>query len=94
MTKNKTLTLDEILVNVKMQSTLVRAQNSITGHDVFADPEPALSKAKQAILQWVADEVVGEDRPHEEEYSSKVTKMQQRQILKAAGWKPSDKEEK
>lgn len=69
-------TLDEILRN----------KVKVIGDDewtLLGYPE----ELKQDILQWVADEVIGEDRQHEEEFSSKITKMEQRAILKQHGWK-------
>lgn len=38
-------------------------------------------EAKAAIRTLVLEEIIGEDRPHEEEHSSKVTKMEQRKKL-------------
>lgn len=41
----------------------------------------AQQEAKAALAELIAREIIGEDRTNEEEYSSKVTKMQQRQAL-------------
>lgn len=87
MTPSPTLT--EILSNYK---NVARSHESAMNQD----------QAKQAILQWVADEVVGKnilvvDVTLKDNYVKKDAKNdlkdEQRQILKDHGWKPSDKEE-
>lgn len=85
----KTLTLDEILADIYEH----------TG-DKGLDPEwvdVVQHNNKQAILQWVATEVVGRPLPieiggKERREDRAELRDEQRQILRAAGWKPSDKE--
>ena len=89
----KTLTLDKVLTQFKSRILEGTAASNIHGYD----------DAKQAILQWVADDLIGYDEQEtgygkrDGEYEMHVHRNnlrdEQRQILKAHGWKPSDKEE-
>jgi hypothetical protein len=66
----------------------------------------AIEEAKQAILQWVNDEVIGEDEPEtyqgvymaglidEEAGDRNKLRAEQRHILKSHGWKQNTKEVK
>ena len=55
-------------------------------------PNDIKVKAKQALLQWVADEVVGDgskDSVHnmDAHEAKEIHRIEQRQILKDHGWK-------
>ena len=82
MTKNKTPTLDDLLQKIK-----------------HGDSKQYYSSewGKQAILQWVADDVVGKDDWHGDRVNGyqrntvdtvrNKHRDEQRQILKDHGWK-------
>lgn len=76
--------LDEILVNYLDQARVHIAQGG--------DYLQAFDEAKQAILQWVADEVVGKDENRPSGIIANTParnyfRDEQRQILKREGWK-------
>lgn len=84
MTKNKTLTLDEIIGNA----------HCTCYHESGCDFD--YTKLDQQFLQWVADEVVGIDelevspdgsKQYQGRMSRNSLRRKQRQILKDHGWK-------
>lgn len=97
---SKALTLDELLNNYgrlywhNMSNELA---NVITPAEAETAKSVGREQAKQAILQWVADEVVGEAPKlgnfddTNQYYAVKESWDNKRQILKHHGWKPKGK---
>ncbi len=85
MTTNNTQGLDEILDSLAECSVDSSRQGYTKAYEYAAD-------AKQAILQWVADTCIGDDSDTPNVMIA-MEHNRQRQILRAAGWKPSDKED-
>ena len=91
------LTLDEILQSLQIDTI------SFHDNDLYSTRRgrALANDAKQSILQWVADELVGDSELHVShvcppdsvgcaKFSQRcATRNHQRQILKANGWKES-----
>ena len=96
--------LDEILAAIYLAGTENGLGRKITDTDeimhrkeAFIKTNPANVEAKQLILQWIADEVIGDDesqiRPDGNKNTQEWTngrnnqRQQQRNKLRALGWK-------
>lgn len=86
MTKNKTLTLDEI-IDAAMERGIMQEHRLTT-----TTREQEIAYKRQQFLQWVADTCIGDDSDTPNVMIA-MEHNRQRQILRAAGWKPSDKED-
>lgn len=102
MTKNRTLTLDEILTALQTKTLLGELQR----RDYHQDDDIARAEALQQLLQWVADEVVGNDRLPPDDlafgesekgefmrYGEHNLQDRQRQILRDNGYKTGEYDE-
>lgn len=95
--------LDALLLEVGQQVTANYQIKHGVWEGMSVENARSRDSARQAILQWVADEVVGEDQDvrlndSEPDYQIYIARRnehraEQRQILKAHGWKQEGKDD-